>query len=574
MPLFETHSFAPPITTKIYQCTVYASYLKHLNSLRYTRSASSPRTHATTGAFLIVYHVMGHLRCRPTPESHLKCVQVKSQPRCEACKTSLETSNSPCQFRDRERYVAERSRVVTGSSAGPSPAQNWRSSLSAEPSAVSPSWGNSVDASGWYWGAQASSDCGHSSPYASSSPLYSLSSSPQSNPEQWFSSPFMGSARAHYERWVCVRPSVRFNPPDAHAHSGEQLSFTSSLLQLGPGSLHGYDTSHDIADTSSSQWNCMLNHEISPSNSHQVNIPHLTMPVYRQNRPQSPNYSANDPKTLLIARPSSTFEVAPRSVQRGLDTPNVDPDDSINGPTVDAVLRLREGQCSPAERVNTIASTPPSPDAHEYSTNFHHRPTQYAITLESTSVLPHQQSPSPRPNTIAGHLSMSPSSPGSLSDVFTSVNLQQWRDLEIAESETSPGVPNSVETDLPSTTIQQDRTTVAEEPNFCHLCSISFTQPQVFRRHLKDKHEDKESCTHCSSFKWSRGRPHLYQRHLKVMHPEVTSSEDLPRRTRKLRTVARQRNRKSEATSGSVIPRPYCRCHDSISGPSIPSSCS
>jgi hypothetical protein len=574
MPLFETHSFAPPITTKLYQCTVYASYLKHLNSLRYTRSASSPRTHATTGAFLIVYHVMGHLRCRPTPESHLKCVQVKSQPRCEACKTSFETSNSPCQFQDRERYVAERSRVVTGSSAGPSPAQNWRSSLSAEPSAVSPSWGNSVDASGWYWGAQASSDCGHSSPYASSSPLYSLSSSPQSYPEQWFSSPFMGSARPHYERWVCVRLSVRLNPPDAHAHSGEQHSFTASLLQFGPGSRRRCFTSYDIADTSSSQWNGMLNHEFPPSDSRQVNIPYLTMPLHCQNEPQSPSYSASDPNTSFIAGSPSALEVSSSSVQRVLGTPDVDPDGAINEPIVDAVVSSHEDQCSPAERVNATANMLPSPETHKYSTNFHHRPTQYAITLETTSLSHCQQSPSPRPHTIASHLSLPPSSPGSLSDGLTSVNSQQWQDVAIADSETSPEVPNSVEMDPASTTIEQDRITLAEEPNFCHLCSISFTQPQVFRRHLKDKHEDKESCTHCSSFKWSRGRPHLYQRHLKVTHPEVTSSEDLPRRTRKLRTVARQRNRKTEATSGIVIPKPYCRCHDSISGPSIPSSCS
>src|SRR5216684_4229813 len=40
----------------------------------------------------------------------IKCVQIKSQPRCEAC----EAGNTTCQFRDRERYFAERSRIVTG----------------------------------------------------------------------------------------------------------------------------------------------------------------------------------------------------------------------------------------------------------------------------------------------------------------------------------------------------------------------------------------------------------------------------------------------------------------------------
>jgi hypothetical protein len=128
--------------------------------------------------------------------------QIKSQPSCEACKTS----NSPCQFRDRERYIAERSRIVTGASAGPSPAHSRRSSLSIEPSAVIPARGNSVDGSGWYWGAQALSDRGRPSPYASSSPSYGLFSFPQPNPEQWPSSPLRGSVRPNYERWVCVCP--------------------------------------------------------------------------------------------------------------------------------------------------------------------------------------------------------------------------------------------------------------------------------------------------------------------------------------------------------------------------------
>jgi hypothetical protein len=202
------------------------------------------------------------------------------------------------------------------------------------------------------------------------------------------------------------------------------------------------------------------------------------------------------------------------------------------------------------------------------------------ITIETVSISPYQQSPNLRTHTIANHLSLSSSSPEGLADGFT-VHSQQWWDVAISESETSPGVPSSVTMGLASTTIQQDQAadiTVAEEPNFCHLCCVSFMQLQVFCQHLKDKHEDKESCTHCSSFKWSRGRPHLYRRHLKLKHPEVKSSgcEDRPQRTRKLRTVAARQcnipNRKTEATSGGVFPRPYCRCHDSISGPPIPPS--
>ena len=377
-------------------------------------------------------------------------------------------------------------------------------------------------------------------------------------------------------------PSVRLKPFDAHAHSGGQQSNTSSLLQFGNDSLPGYYTSYGIADTSNSLWNRMLSHVLTSSNPRPVNMPHPKMPVYRQDGLQSPNYLANDPKAFYLSGSSSALEIASSSVQRAAPNLNSDPDDAITQPIVDPILSLREHPWPLEDRVYLTANTPPTPDTHGYSTHFPLRPAQYksdslTITFETASVSPHQQSPSPRPHTIASHLSLSPSSPGSLSDVFTVKSLP-WQDVEIAESKTSPEVPSSVETDPESATIQQKRTrdrTVAEEPNYCHHCRVSFTQPQGFRRHLKDMHEDKESCTHCSSFKWSRGRPYLYRRHLRLKHSEVASSEDRLRRTPKPRTVgACQRNipnRKTEATSGSVFPRPYRPCHDSSSGPSIPS---
>ena len=380
------------------------------------------------------------------------------------------------------------------------------------------------------------------------------------------------TARPHYKRWVCVRPSVRLRPPDDHVRSGKQRSCTSSLLQLGNGSLRD-DTSYDIANTPNSQWSHMFSHVLPPSNSRQVRKPHPTMPVHRQN--QSPNHPTNDDaKTLCLPRPSSAFG----SVQRS--TPNLDvgPDDALNEPIVD--VSLCEDHLPSVDQEYFAANTPPSSDTHEYSTYFPLRPAQFssdslAITLETTSVSPHQQSPSPGSHTVASHLSLpvSPSSPERLANVFT-VNSQQLRNVAI-ESEMSPEAPSSVETTNPaSSTTRQDRTadiTLAEVPNFCHLCRVSFTQPQVFHRHLKDKHEDKESCTRCSSFKWSRGRPYLYRRHLRLKHPEVTSSEDRPPRTRTLRTVgARQRNipnGKTEATSGSLCPHMTV-----LLGPSIPPS--
>ncbi|KAI9458592.1 hypothetical protein BJY52DRAFT_412960 [Lactarius psammicola] len=70
----------------------------------------------------------------------MKCVQVKSQPRCQAC----EAGNTHCQFRNRERYFAEQSRIVIGATAGPSPAHRRRSSSqSIERSAVGPTRGDS-----------------------------------------------------------------------------------------------------------------------------------------------------------------------------------------------------------------------------------------------------------------------------------------------------------------------------------------------------------------------------------------------------------------------------------------------
>ena len=454
-------------------------------------------------------------------------------------------------------------------------------SQSVKLSEVSPARSNSVDASRWYCGPHTSLDRGYTSPIASSSLLYGLFSSPQpSNQDQWFSLLPMGSARPHYEMWVCVRPPVRIDPPDAHAYSGREHLHISSLLQLSYGNPRGYYTSYDIADTSNSQWDPMFNHVFLPSNSCQANMPNLSIPVHRQNGPQSPNYLANDPKTFFLAGSSSALEVASSSVPRVTPDSNADPHDAITQPIVDAVLSLceREDQWPSVERVYLDAKTPPLPDTHEYSTDIPRRPTQcnadsLAITLETASVSPYQQSPSPRPHTIANHLSKSPSSPRSLSDVFT-VNSQPWPDVAIAESETSPEAPSSVETDPEPPTMQEGTrgTTVAEEPNYCHYCRVSFTQPQGFRRHLKDMHEDKESCTHCSSFKWSRGRPYLYRRHLRLKHSEVMSSED---RLRKSKTVgARQRNipnRKTEAPSGSVFPGPYLPCRDSISGPYITS---
>jgi len=95
-----------------------------------------------------------------------------------------------------------------------------------------PTRGDSVDASGWYSGARTSSDSGHPSRYGSSSPSYSLSSSPQSNPDQWFSSPLIESARPHYDR---------------------QPSYPSSVPQPGNGTSRADYSHYAIPDASGAQ---------------------------------------------------------------------------------------------------------------------------------------------------------------------------------------------------------------------------------------------------------------------------------------------------------------------------------
>ena len=292
-----------------------------------------------------------------------------------------------------------------------------------------------------------------------------------------------------------------------------------------------------------------------------------------QDRSQTPNHSVNDPETFSLAGSSPVLEVASSSIfpQRGLGTSNADPvpkhdHAAINEPIVDAVLSLRHDQWPPAERMYATVHTNLLPDTGQYSTNSPYGPTQYdsdslETTFETVSVPPYTQTPSPRPHTNASHPAVLPPSSGSLADVFTSDRSRQWRDVAFAESGSSPEIRSFIETSPAPTAIQQSRTTnatVAEEPNFCHLCGFSFTQPQVFRRHLKDKHEDKESCTHCSSFKWSQGRPYLYRRHLKLKHPQFTSSEDRPGRARKLQSLGARRckvpNRRTQATSGGLVP--------------------
>ncbi|KAH9011915.1 hypothetical protein EDB84DRAFT_1680853 [Lactarius hengduanensis] len=93
---------------------------------------------------------------------------------------------------------------------------------------------------------------------------------------------------------------------------------------------------------------------------------------------------------------------------------------------------------------------------------------------------------------------------------------------------------------------------VAEKQHHC-LCGISFTQSQVLNRHMKDKHEDKESCAHCSTFKWSEGVLTCTEG-TRAKHSELTFSGEPPWSTRKAH-VLRARQYKFPNNRSQVVSR-------------------
>jgi len=186
---------------------VYVPCPKRRSLRRHTRSVPSRSPLVTTGPSLgLVVRARQSSSTDSTPSSSLTfrlqsrlkkltCVQVTSQPRCEAC----ETGNTHCQFRDWEQCFAERSRIVTGASAasasGPSHSRRSSSSQGMKHTVSPAARGDPVDASGWnsYLDVPTPSGSGH--PSHDSLPSEVLSpplSSPRLNPNESFAYSFFG----------------------------------------------------------------------------------------------------------------------------------------------------------------------------------------------------------------------------------------------------------------------------------------------------------------------------------------------------------------------------------------------
>ncbi len=242
---------------------------------------------------------------------------------------------------------------------------------------------------------------------------------------------------------------------------------------------------------------------------------------------------AGTPVGLRVAL-GSTFH------ERGLESLNA----VANEPIVDPVSTLGEDWCSPTRRMHATPNMVRSLDTDRYSSSSHMALTPYydsQITSDVSYMLHEAQSPSLRSHSSLNDLPTSPPSPESPSDLLASDS--SHRGLEAASAELSPAIRVSIGASPVLPALPQSGSIDAVVANRCPLCGINFTQSQVLNRHMKDKHEDKGSCTHCPSFKWSRGRPHLYRRHLQLKHSGLTSSEDLPGGIRKAQVLrARQCN--------------------------------
>jgi hypothetical protein len=262
----------------------------------------------------------------------------------------------------------------------------------------------------------------------------------------------------------------------------------------------------------------------------------------------------------LGTAPSSAFH------ERGLesfDSSNAVDNEAIVGPVPNLCEDWQEDWCSPTEWMCTTPNlnTAQLLDMDRYSSKSLMTPMLYdSQNITSQMFMSYNaRSPSPQLYSSPNHTpTPSAPSPENLSDLLAWDSLHRGHEAASAEL-LSPEIRVSIKAISVPPALPQSKSinaALAGKEYRCPLCGIHFTQSQVLNRHIKDKHEFKESCTNCSSFKWSRGRPHLYRRHLRVKHPGLTFSEDPPGGTRRAQ-VSRARQckvQKAQVTSRGLVP--------------------
>ncbi|KAI9433815.1 hypothetical protein H4582DRAFT_2184919 [Lactarius indigo] len=236
-------------------------------------------------------------------------------------------------------------------------------------------------------------------------------------------------------------------------------------------------------------------------------------------------------------------------------------------PIANPVSDEGEDWFQPDRRMYAPPNTARSLDMDRYSSSSH-----MALTLSSSQDLTsdvldisdNAQSPSSQLHSTLSLncLPMSPRSRGNFSDLLPRGSIfHLGQELEAASTEpVSQAIRFSIKTPpvLPALPQSGSIAAVAGKENSCRLCGTHFTQSQVLNRHMKDKHQDKGSCPHCSNFKWSRGRPYLYRKHLQEKHSGLMSSEDPPRGTCKAQVSRAQAhqfkapNKDNQVTRGLV----------------------
>ena len=348
----------------------------------------------------------------------------------------------------------------------------------------------------------------------------------------------------------CLVPVVLGSHPLAQPRSSElqvgtRHAFLSQILTI-PSKQHIPTSSHFT--NKSGEFSLPGYQDVPLSSCHPVHAVEIFPPAGR-------------PNALGVAL-SSTFHT------KRLDSLNA----VANQPTIDLVSKVREGWRSPTE---WMCAAPNGAQIHEMgpsSSSSQKALMQYDsqnITSEVLYLSHSAQFSTPR--LYQNHIPMSENL-NSLATWDSSYLVQKS-----ASAEPSPAIRAFIEASpVPPTPLQNESVNVvaAKKENRCSHCGIHFTQPQVLTRHMKDKHEDKGTCSHCPSFKWSRGRPHLYRKHLRVKHSSVAFLEDSPGGVRKAKVRRTPRasycktlNKKTQVTSTgtSLVPDPQWEVHSFLS---------